>query len=140
MADMADKLRAAGVRGYPQYFTKEGFLRTELLKEEAEQRAQDFHRRGLTRHQLRAFFDHAKKQLQRLQYGAPFREILPEIIRLKTAAADRAARTGPNRIPSDFRRFIDSNIDAITDQRSFERGFMPHFEALVAYFPRDERD
>jgi CRISPR type III-A-associated protein Csm2 len=156
MPDLGDKLRKAGVpvteerrrddtrRGggtgnafppaYPQYFTKEGYTRVELLKEEAEQIAERFAADRLTRHQLRAFYDHAKKQLQRLQYGTAFAEVHAEVARLKAFAADRAARANP--IPRSFKEFIDRNIDAIRDEKSFEKGFMPHFEAVVAYCAR----
>ena len=153
MPDLGDKLRKAGIHvteerrrdetrrtggggnvfppGYPQYFTKDGYTRVELLKEEAERLADRFAAERLTRHQLRAFYDHAKKQLQKLQYGTPFPEVHPEVARLKAFAADRAARANP--IPRSFKEFIDRNVDAIADEKSFEKGFMPHFEAVVAY-------
>jgi CRISPR type III-A-associated protein Csm2 len=154
MADIGDKLRAAGVPvreeprrddrrggggnvfppGYPQYFTKDGYTRVELVKEEAERIAKDFAEKRLTRHQLRAFYDHAKRQMQRLQYGTSFPEVHPEIARLKAFAADRAAR--PNPIPGSFKEFIDRNVDSITDEETFSKGFMPHFEAVVAYCAR----
>jgi CRISPR type III-A-associated protein Csm2 len=160
MPDMKEALRQAGLqmskdrrdeprtapgagnpfpRDYPKYFTEDGYTNIELLKDVAKAIADKCSKDGLTRNQLRAFYDHAKRQVQRLQYGIAFREILPEIVRLKTAAADRSTRTGPNRIPPDFREFIDRNVDAISDRPSFEKGFMPHFEAVVAYFPRDRR-
>ena len=156
MADLGDKLRVAGVsvteerrrddarrgggsgnvfpRSYPQYFTNEGYTRVELLKEEAERIAEQFALDRLTRHQLRAFYDHAKKQLQRLQYDTPFAEVHFEVARLKAFAADRAARANP--IPRSFKEFIDRNVDATGDEKSFEKGFMPHFEAVVAYCAR----
>ncbi|MGO9264668.1 MAG: type III-A CRISPR-associated protein Csm2 [Candidatus Binataceae bacterium] len=155
MADMRDKLRGAGIPvtegrrrederrsgggnvfppGYPQYFTKEGHTRVEVVKEEAERTAEQFARDKLTRHQLRAFYGHSKKQLQRLQYGTPFAEVHFEVARLKAFAADRAARANP--IPPSFKEFIERNVDAIRDEKSFEKGFIPHFEAVVAYCAR----
>jgi CRISPR type III-A-associated protein Csm2 len=107
----------------------------ELLLKEAESLAACFERDGLKRHQLRAFYDHAKRQLQRLQYGASFADVHPEIAKLKAFAADRAQRA-ENKLPVSFKQFIDRNINAITDRKSFERGFMPHFEAVVAYCAR----
>lgn len=152
--DMRDALRKAGLRTsedprghgargparvenpfpprYPQYF-KDGYPRVELVKEEAEGIAERFAIDGLKRHQLRAFYDHAKKQLQRLAYGAPFEEVHPEVARLKAFAADRSER---GHIPRSFKQFIDRNIDAVTNQESFTKGFMPHFEAVVAYCAR----
>lgn len=121
--------------GYPQYFTKDGYPQVEMVKEQAETIARRFatERHPLTRHQLRAFYDHAKKQLRLLEYGTPFAKVHPEVARLKAFAADRAAR---DKIPFSFRQFIDRNIDAITDEKSFRNGFMPHFEAVVAYSAR----
>lgn len=156
MPDMKEAMRKAGLNpskhpeekgprgpdrnafppGYPQYFTSEGYTRVELLKDEAERIAERFIAERLKRHQLRAFYDHAKKQLQRLRYGAVFPEVHPEIARLKEFAAYRAARSDP--IPRSFKQFIDHNVEAATDQKSFEKGFMPHFEAVVAYSARIE--
>jgi CRISPR type III-A-associated protein Csm2 len=121
--------------GYPKYFGPEGHTRVELLLKEAENVANCFERDGLKRHQLRAFYDHAKRQLQRLQCGVPFAGVHPEIAKLKAFAADRAQRA-ENKLPSSFKQFIDHNVNAITDQKSFEKGFMPHFEAVVAYCAR----
>ncbi|SRR5579883_1978712 len=121
--------------GYPTYFGPDGHTRVELLLKEAENLATCFERDRLKRHQLRAFYDHAKRQLQRLQHGASFGAVHPEIAKLKAFAADRAGRT-ENALPLSFKRFIDFNVDAVTDQDSFEKGFMPHFEAVVAYCAR----
>jgi len=119
-------------QGYPVYLDK-GCLRVELVTTVAQQLADDFRAEGkLTRHQLRAFYDHAKRQLQRLDYGATFPCVLPELARLKAFAADRALR-GDNALPQSFKEFIDRNVDAVKDETTFRKGFMPHFEALVAY-------
>ncbi len=157
MADLGDKLRQAGVPvteqrrrdnarrggasgnvfppGYPQYFTEDGHTRVELVAEEAQRIAEQLVADGLTRRQLRVFYDHAMRQLQRLQYGNEFGEVHPQVVRLKAAAADRAARR-TNNIPPSFKEFIDRNIDKVMDKESFIRGFMPHFEAVVAYSAR----
>ncbi len=162
MPDMQDAMRGAGLRGsrsgnrppgpggpsarsagndnafphgYPKYFGPEGHTRVELLLGEAENLAACFERDRLKRHQLRAFYDHAKRQFQRLQSGASFGDVHPEIAKLKAFAADRAGRA-ENALPLSFKRFIDLNVNAITDQNSFQKGFMPHFEAVVAYCAR----
>jgi CRISPR type III-A-associated protein Csm2 len=120
---------------YPNYLTDDGHTQVELLKGHAERIAARFESDGLKRHQLRAFYDHAKRQLQRLAYGAPFGEVHAEVARLKAFAADRASRAN-NAIPASFKQFIDRNIDAVKDEASFKKGFMPHFEAVVAYCAR----
>lgn len=121
--------------GYPKYFTPEGNLRVEMVTTEAQSCAASLERDNLKRHQLRSFFDHAKRQLQRLVYGVPFGAVHPEIARLKAVAADRAGRS-ENALPQTFKQFIDRNVDAVTDKATFQNGFMPHFEAVVAYCAR----
>jgi CRISPR/Cas system CSM-associated protein Csm2 small subunit len=155
MPDMRDALKGAGFKpqpprtggnnpqprppesnpfpsGYPNYFTHEGRLRVALVTTEAEALAASFKSEGLKRHQLRSFFDHAKRQLQRLNYGVAFAEVHPQIAFLKAYAADRAGRA-ENALPRSFHQFINRNVDAVADQKSFREGFMPHFEAVVAY-------
>lgn len=165
MPDMKDAMRGAGFRGgrsssnpppgrpprgsggkpdrnncqfppdYPKYFGPDGHTRVELLLIEAKNIAACFERDRLKRNQLRAFYGHAKRQLQRLQHGAAFAEVHPEIAKLKAFAADRAGRA-ENALPQSFKAFIDHNVNAITNQDSFQKGFMPHFEAVVAYCAR----
>jgi CRISPR/Cas system CSM-associated protein Csm2 small subunit len=119
---------------YPQYLTPQGNTRVDLITIEAEKLALRFEKDGLRRHQLRAFYDHAKRQFQRLAYVS-FGEVHPEIARLKIFAADRASRS-INPLPTSFRIFIDRNVDAVSDEMKFRKGFMPHFEAVVAYCAR----
>jgi CRISPR/Cas system CSM-associated protein Csm2 small subunit len=121
--------------GYPQYFTSEGCTRIEMVTTQAAKLARTFEGTGLRRHQLRAFYDHAKRQLVRLAYGTPFEEIRSEIGRLQGFAAYREGRP-VNPLPSSFRQFIDLNVAAVVDQKTFQKGFMPHFEAVVAYCAR----
>lgn len=118
--------------GYPRYLTDDGHTRVELVQGEAEKIAECFRSAGLNRHQLRAFYNHAKRQLQRLDYGTPFVETRVEIARLQYFAADRAARSN-NPVPAVFKNFIERNIVAVRDEVTFRKGFMPHFEAVVAY-------
>jgi CRISPR/Cas system CSM-associated protein Csm2 small subunit len=117
---------------YPKYLTDDGYTRVDLVQSEAEQIARCFKEARVSRSQLYAFYDHAKRQLHRLDYGTPFAEIHPEIARLKAFAADRAGRTN-NPLPQCFKSFVDQNVNAVKDEISFRKGFMPHFEAVVAY-------
>jgi len=121
--------------GYPVYFGPDGHTRPDLLLREAEDIAACLESAKLRRHQLRAFYGHAKLQLQRLQNGASFGEIHADIAKLKAFAADRAGRRD-NALPEPFKRFIDLNVNAVRDKHSFEKGFMLHFEAVVAYCAR----
>jgi CRISPR/Cas system CSM-associated protein Csm2 small subunit len=144
MPDMRDAMQGAGFRGqrtqgnrpgrpnegapatnpfpqgYPKYFDSEGHLRVALITAEAEKLAMRFESDRLKRHQLRSFYDHTKRQLQRLAYGVPFEVVHPEFARLKAFAADRVGRA-ENALPQSFKLFIDRNVEATTDKISFRK-------------------
>jgi CRISPR type III-A-associated protein Csm2 len=86
----------------------------------------------MTSHQLRRFFMHARRLEQRLRYGTTFECIKSEIERLITYAVDARAK---QKIPEDFETFIRANVAfALQSEEHFTQGFMPHFEAVVAFF------
>jgi CRISPR type III-A-associated protein Csm2 len=118
--------------GYPKFFTDEGHTRPDLVQKEAEDLAECFKDARLTRHQLRAFYGHAQNQQKRLKYGTPFGAVQVEIGKLKAVAADRAGRRN-NALPEAFKKFIDLNVNAVRTEKDYLQGFMPHFEAVVAY-------
>jgi|YelNatPaOPRAMG01_1025707.scaffolds.fasta_scaffold35777_4 CRISPR type III-A-associated protein Csm2 len=115
---------------YPAYFDNDGILKCEYLTDLAEKWAKVFGERRLTTHQLRAFYGHAKRQQAAIEAGRSFREIYPEICKLKAFAAERADK---EKIPIEFKEFICRNVDKATDQKAFLSGFMEHFQAIVAY-------
>lgn len=86
----------------------------------------------MTSHQLRRFFTHARRLEQRLHYGTTFDCLKSEIERLVTYAIDARAK---QKVPRDFETFIRVNVElALQDEEHFTQGFMPHFEAVVAFF------
>jgi hypothetical protein len=86
----------------------------------------------MTNHQLRRFFLHARRLEQRLRYGATFDCIKSEIERLITYAVDARAK---QKVPKDFETFIRTNVGfALQGEQHFTQGFIPHFEAVVAFF------
>ncbi len=118
--------------GYPDYFDSDGFLRCEYLTDLAQNIA---HRLGterpkMTMHQLRAFYGHVKRLDGSLKNGRPFKEVYPEICKLKPFAEERSAK---EKIPRYFADFICRNVDKTKDQKSFQSGFVEHFQAVVAY-------
>jgi CRISPR type III-A-associated protein Csm2 len=84
----------------------------------------------LTKSQLRAFYGHVKRLEAALDRNRPFDAIVGELTRLKPIAHARFER---NKIPSEFRRFIDKNVDAAVRSPERFRAFVRHFEAVAAY-------
>lgn len=62
----------------------------------------------------------------------PFIDLEADLKLLKARAAYRAARSEDS-LPRPFKEFLDRNLDAVKDEVSFRKGFLVHFEAVVAY-------
>ena len=118
--------------GYPEYFDSDGLLKPEYVTVEAEKIAQALGRTKprMTMHQLRAFYHHVKRQEGALKNGQSFREVLVEVSKLKPFASERASK---DKIPAHFEQFIIRNVDKAKDEKTFLRGFVEHFQAVVAY-------
>ena len=86
----------------------------------------------LTRHQLRAFFDHAKRQVARVQDGCDFCHVNSEVQKMQAIAASRATKTSAS-ISTQFLGFITRNVRAVRTKEDLEKGFVKHFEAVVAF-------
>lgn len=119
-------------QGYPDYFDADGVLKPEYVTTLAENIARELGqaRPRMTMHQLRAFYDHVKRQENALKNHRPFKEVLVEISKLKAIASERASK---EKIPDYFRDFIDRNVDKSKDEDAFLKGFVEHFQAVVAY-------
>jgi CRISPR type III-A-associated protein Csm2 len=124
--------RGSFPEGYPDYFDAEGVLKAEYVTSLAEGIAQELGnaRPKMTMHQLRGFYGHVKRQESAVENGRRFREVLPEISKLKPIASERASK---DKIPRYFKDFIDLNVDKSTDDKAFLKGFVEHFQAVVAY-------
>ncbi|MGD0459640.1 MAG: type III-A CRISPR-associated protein Csm2 [Terriglobia bacterium] len=119
-------------QGYPNYFDADGVLKPEYVTDLAENIATELGqaRPRMTMHQLRAFYGHVKRQENALKNHRPFKEVLVEISKLKPIASERASK---EKIPDYFRDFIDRNVDKSKDEDAFLKGFVEHFQAVVAY-------
>ncbi len=117
---------------YPAYFDDTGVLRCDYLTKLAKEWARTFGaaKPKLTTHQLRAFYQHVKRQQAAVKNGRPFREVLVEICKLKPFARERAEK---ETIPAEFEEFVSLNVDKVKDQKTFLEGFVEHFQAIVAY-------
>jgi len=118
--------------GYLQggYFDRDGNVLPDVIQKWPEQLAQTFLRERVkvTSTQLRRFFNQARAIEQQ---SLPFARLKEEILNLKPIAA---ASVGRGTAPQIFKVFIDTNVDlAIQSAESFSRGFLTHFQSVVAY-------
>ena len=110
------------------YFNKDGNVLPEVIQQWPEQLARAFLREGLKSTQLRRFFNRARAIEQQ---NLPFERLREDILSLKPIAA---ASVGRGTAPDIFKVFIDMNVDlAIDSSKSFSRGFLTHFQSVVAY-------
>lgn len=86
----------------------------------------------LTTAQLRRFFQHCRALESKLRYGASWGDVRADFLRLDAAAADAFGKE-PKKIPDLFYDFIRKNVAAVKDEKDFLKGFLPHFEAVVAF-------
>lgn len=121
-------------RGYLEngYLTPSGALHRELLTTWAEQIAQAVAGASseATAHQVHLFANHVRRAVASLKSGGTSLDrLLNEVRKLKAFAMERAAR---RKVPDVFRRFIEANVDRVTDEKSL-RAFAEHFQAVEAY-------
>jgi CRISPR type III-A-associated protein Csm2 len=120
------------------YFDQKGNLRPALRVEDAQLVANVLANAGVTGGQLRRFFTMARALEQRLDNSADFAVIAPDIARLQPLVAAIIGRTQSDAQRSKLgvlREFIDTNARKARDnERAFRKGFLPHFEGVIAYF------
>lgn len=105
-----------------------------MIQEWPERLAQTFLREGLTSTQLRRFFNRSRAIEQQ---GLPFERLREEILSLKPIVA---ASVGRGTAPEVFKVFIDKNVDlAVESPDSLSRGFLTHFQSVVAYLKYYEK-
>lgn len=91
----------------------------------------------LPKHQIRMFYGHVKRLQAQLRSRGVFDDDIQEgILQMKPRAHAQLAR---GRIPAEFKRFIDLNVDRADNAERFER-FVQHFESLIAYCEGRLRD
>ena len=113
------------------YFDDKGNVLPEVIQEWPSQLAQVFKRSGPKSTQLRRFYNKAKAIEQKLKSGQSFERLKEEIETLKPLAA---AAVGKKNAPELFREFMDLNVHrAAESPEAFARGFIVHFQSVVAY-------
>ena len=122
-------------KGYIEngYFDKNGYALAQLIIDWPKEIANNL-QYGMETAQLRRFFGEARRIERKIKAGVSFSSMVPDILRLEPYAADAVKK---NKAPLLFRQFIEQNLKwARKDEKSFLKGFMPHFESIVAYFPK----
>lgn len=128
------------------YFDKTGNIHTELIDTKAEEIVKTFGDCNMKYTKIRKFFQHAR-QAQRVYESLPYEErkeeksikdLKEKIVKLKPIVYYKAK--GQEKIPLGFIEFINKNIELIENCDINKvpdyviRGFIPHFEAVIAYF------
>ena len=80
--------------------------------------------------QIRKFYEEVLNLKDRLDNGKDFREILPYFKMLKAKANVAYQRDVIN---TNFKRFIEENVDYVGDDEEKFKVFCTFFEAVVAY-------
>lgn len=85
--------------------------------------------------QLRNFFNEARRIEGQLKAGQNFSALRGRILQFDPYAQSAVTR---GHAPSLFKQFINENVIkwASKDEKSFLKGFITHFECVVAYFPK----
>lgn len=111
------------------YFKERDVLYEDLVADIANNIARSF--KGLKNNQLRRFYQHIRDADNKLRMVGDWQSVNVDVKKLKAFAAEAK---GKGKIPDSFFQFITKNIDCVKDEKTFKKGLLPHFEAVVAYF------
>lgn len=123
-----------------------GNIMAELVTTIPEEIAKAFGVGGVTSTQLRRFFNKAKLVEQRLETETKrgvgveeaFNSVIAEILELKQHAANSAGKAQNEKEKKGLellKQFIDLSVDeAVKSEAAFRKGFLLHFQGVVAYF------
>ena len=118
--------------GYFEEKDGKHYLRPEILDTLAMDVARVLGNRSMKSHQLRRFFNKARGIETSLGLANDFEAIKADIYGFKR---DVAYQVGRRVVPEEFQQFINRNVElAVEDEQSFRRGFLQHFESVLAYF------
>ncbi len=114
------------------YFDAAGNPRKELVTTVAQAVARSLRKAypELTNSQMRQFYTHVRGIEYRLRQGRTFAELQAELHMLKPLAEERQKK---DKVPELFSAFIRTNLAHVTDEKSFLKGFLLHFQAVLAF-------
>jgi CspA family cold shock protein len=123
------------------YFEEKGgkmYLRPELLDTLAMEVSKVLGKQGMKSNQLRRFFTRTRGIERTLDRDRDFATTTLDLYALKR---DVFYQVGRKLVPNEFQMFIERNVElAVQDEHSFRKGFLPHFESVLAYFVYFFRD
>jgi len=119
------------------YFDEKGNVIDQVIVVWPQKIAKALGNSGVTYLQIRRFFTQVRS-VERELGSKDFDELVVRIQSLKPLVASFVGR-GSNRYErqgrENLKRFIDCNVELATrNEHSFKRGFVPHFECVIAYF------
>jgi len=119
------------------YFDDKGNIRGELITDTAERTAKILGNSKITYLQIRRFFTQVRS-IEREMGTRSFQEVVVRIQALKPLVANfvgRGSNPYERQARENLKKFIDCNVDlSVKDEPSFVKGFIPHFEGVIAYF------
>jgi CRISPR type III-A-associated protein Csm2 len=122
------------------YFEQVGDVRRvkpAVVDDWAEALAQMLESGDMKAHQLRRFFNKARAIQSKLDGGDPFAAVVTDIHTFKRDAVYAVSREVA---PEVFKGFIDRNVElAVQDEDSFRKGFIEHFQSILAFFTYHSR-
>jgi CRISPR type III-A-associated protein Csm2 len=120
------------LKGYFDHKGDKNYLWPEVIDSAAIDAAKALGNAGMKSAQLRRFFGKARGIEAKLDRDGDFADIISDIFGFKR---DVAYQVGRKIVPEQFQQFINRNVElAVVDEESFRKGFLQHFESIVAYF------
>jgi len=114
------------------YFDENGYLREEIFTSEAMHVSDVLSSKGMTSAAIRRFYTKLRGISNRYGTG-DFERIKEKLYSFYPSAAYAVSRKNTS-VPPEFQKFIETNIKlAVKDPKHF-KGFVEHFQSVVAYF------
>lgn len=132
-----------GAKGLPDGYLEDGYFDTQkhLKREYIVEYAHDIAQRlaydkykPMSAAGLRRFFTKVRFLERKLLTKGDFNTIVPEILALIPYVHNAKTR---GVVPNLFQEFIEKNVNtAVESKDAFCKGFLKHFEYVVAFFPK----
>lgn len=118
---------------------KRGVMFPELLTTSAECIAAAMAAADMSMAQIRRYFTMSRSLEDRLKSGEAYDVVANKLRQMKANVAAVVGRVQENRqreqLTRTLKEFIDRNVDAaVQSEQAFRKGFLPHFECVLAYF------
>ena|SRR3990172_8320107 len=116
------------------YFNEKGYLKSEYQVDYPQKLANFFAGQGDQNKiaQIRKFFDQIRLIEGKFKLKKDFDSVVPELNSLLSLLEYAKNR---KHITQEFQDYLSANIqEGVKTSKDFEKGFIPHFQALVAYY------